>query len=194
MSASDDELSGRLSAALEAAGDVAYSWDLDGDRLDWWGGSAPAGLEFAAELTTGRSFANRIHPDDLVHRQLALAAHFDGEGAVRLRIPAARRRGRLCLGARARPGEARWRGPAAGHARRHPRRRRPQGAADAARAAGELRRADRPFQQEPAARGGRPDHCRQSAPAEPGRLHVGRHRQHDDDRTRCSATRRPIPC
>jgi diguanylate cyclase (GGDEF)-like protein len=32
-------------------------------------------------LPNGRSFANRVHPDDLVHRQLALAAHFDGESA-----------------------------------------------------------------------------------------------------------------
>src|SRR5690348_14418218 len=80
MSTSDTALSGRLSAALEAAGDVAYSWDLGADRLDWFGGVAPAGLEFAAELATGRNFVSRIHPDDLVHRQLALAAHFDGEG------------------------------------------------------------------------------------------------------------------
>ena len=80
MSGSDAVLSGRLSAALEAAGDVAYSLDLDADRLDWFGAPAPAGLEFATALQTGRSFANHIHPDDLVHRQMALAAHFDGEG------------------------------------------------------------------------------------------------------------------
>ena len=40
-----------------------------------------AGFAFASEVPTGRSFANRIHPDDLVQRQLALAAHFDGEGS-----------------------------------------------------------------------------------------------------------------
>jgi diguanylate cyclase (GGDEF)-like protein len=81
MSASDDNaLSGRLSAALEAAGDVAYSLDLEADRLDWCGGSPPAGLEFTAELATGRNFVSRIHPDDLAHRQLALAAHFEGDG------------------------------------------------------------------------------------------------------------------
>src|SRR5688572_18808956 len=82
MSASDTALSGHLSAALEAAGDVAYSWDLDGDQLDWFGGLAPAGLEFATLLQTGRSFATRIHPDDLLHRQMALAAHFDGAGPL----------------------------------------------------------------------------------------------------------------
>ncbi len=81
MSVSGDELSGRLSSALEAAGDVAYSWELEGDGLDWSGQLGAARIEFATEVPTGRSFANRIHPDDLVHRQLALAAHFDGEEA-----------------------------------------------------------------------------------------------------------------
>lgn len=80
MTASDDALSGRLSAALEAAGDMAYAWELDGDRLLWPGRAGTGGIGFASELETGRSFASRVHPDDLVHRQLALAAHFDGEG------------------------------------------------------------------------------------------------------------------
>ncbi len=80
MSFSDDELAVHFSTALEAAGDVAYSWELDGDRLDWSGRLAAAEFDFAAELSTGRSFANRIHPDDLVQRQLALAGHFDGAG------------------------------------------------------------------------------------------------------------------
>ena len=76
MSASDDA----VSAALEAAGDAAYSWELDGDRLDWFGLATPRGIEGLAGLATGRGFANQIHPDDLVHRQLALAAHFDTSG------------------------------------------------------------------------------------------------------------------
>ena len=75
----NDELSARLSSALEAAGDAAYSWELEPDRLDWSGRLTAGGIDIAGELATGRSFANRIHPDDLVHRQLALAAHFDGD-------------------------------------------------------------------------------------------------------------------
>ena len=78
MSARDEEPSSCPIAALEAAGDVAYSWDLDGDRLDWSGRLPDAWSEFSAELATGRRFAGRIHPDDLVHRQLMLANHFDG--------------------------------------------------------------------------------------------------------------------
>src|SRR6266852_1813550 len=81
MSVSDYELAIRFSTTLEAAGDVAYSWDLDGDRLDWSGRLAAAEFDFAAELATGRSFANRIHPEDRVGRQLALAEHFDDEAA-----------------------------------------------------------------------------------------------------------------
>ena len=79
MSARDEEPSSSLTAALEAAGDVAYSWELDADRLDWSGRLPDAWGEFASELATGRRFAGRIHPDDLVHRQLMLANHFDGD-------------------------------------------------------------------------------------------------------------------
>ena len=79
MPFSDDELAGRFSTALEAAGDVAYSWDLDEDRLNWSGRLAAAELDFATELATGCSLADRIHPDDLVQRQLALAGHFDAD-------------------------------------------------------------------------------------------------------------------
>jgi diguanylate cyclase (GGDEF)-like protein len=81
MSVDGGELSDRVTAALEAAGDVAYSWELAADRIAWSGQLGAAGLGFAGELTTGRGFAGRVHPDDLVHRQLALAAHLDGEGA-----------------------------------------------------------------------------------------------------------------
>src|SRR5438477_3148158 len=77
MSISEDELTTRFSTALEAAGDVAYSWDLEEDRVDWSGRLAAAAVDFAADVATGRSFATRIHADDLVQRQLALAGHFD---------------------------------------------------------------------------------------------------------------------
>jgi diguanylate cyclase (GGDEF)-like protein len=82
MSQSDQEPSSCLIAALEAAGDIAYSWELDSDRLDWSGRFPKSWSEFAGELTTGRRFAGRIHPDDLVHRQLMLASHFDGDSAL----------------------------------------------------------------------------------------------------------------
>jgi diguanylate cyclase (GGDEF)-like protein len=80
MSANDDRAPSRLKAALDAAGDAAYAWDLDGDRIEWSGRFPAVGIDIAAELATGRSFAGRVNPDDLVHRQLKLAAHFDGDG------------------------------------------------------------------------------------------------------------------
>ncbi len=79
MPLDEKHLSGSVAAALAAAGDVAYTWELEGDRLDWFGHLAVAGIDVATELATGRSLANRVHPDDLVHRQLSLATHFDGE-------------------------------------------------------------------------------------------------------------------
>src|SRR5258708_32593512 len=79
MAVTEDELAVRFSTTLGAAGNVAYSWAVDGDRLDWSGRLAAEEFDFAAELGTGRSFANRIHPEDLVQRQLALAGHFDDE-------------------------------------------------------------------------------------------------------------------
>ena len=53
MPFSDDELAVRFSTALEAAGDVAYSWDLDGDRLDW-SGQDSNGVNAAKWFTASR--------------------------------------------------------------------------------------------------------------------------------------------
>ena len=71
----------QLTKALAAAGDAAYCWNLDTDRIEWSGGLAATRIDLGGELATGRAFAARIHPDDLVNRQLALAAHCDGEAA-----------------------------------------------------------------------------------------------------------------
>ena len=71
----------QLTKALAAAGDAAYCWNLDTDRIEWSGGLAATRIDLGGELATGRAFAARIHPDDLVNRQLALAANCDGEAA-----------------------------------------------------------------------------------------------------------------
>ena len=49
-SAGVDELSGRLSSALDAAGDVAYSWELDGDGLGWARDANGAKAHFRIDL------------------------------------------------------------------------------------------------------------------------------------------------
>ncbi|HEX3883613.1 MAG TPA: EAL domain-containing protein [Stellaceae bacterium] len=69
-----------VTEALEAAGDAAYVWDLDDDRIDWSGRLAATGDALAAALSTGRALAGRIHPDDLMPRQHSLALHLDGSG------------------------------------------------------------------------------------------------------------------
>jgi diguanylate cyclase (GGDEF)-like protein len=62
-------------SALEAAGDVAYVWDLASDVLDWHGAPmAQLGQCDAASLLTGSGFAERIHPEDRTLRQSRLEA------------------------------------------------------------------------------------------------------------------------
>src|SRR5260370_27339107 len=65
----------QLHAALEAAGDLAYVWELASDKLDWHGAiMARLGGSHAAALVTGRSFAERIHPEDRSLRENRLEA------------------------------------------------------------------------------------------------------------------------
>jgi diguanylate cyclase (GGDEF)-like protein len=67
-----------LAAALDAAGDLAYAWELECDAIEWSGRLARTGPGFAAGITTGRLFAGHIHPDDQGHRKSMLATHLDG--------------------------------------------------------------------------------------------------------------------
>jgi diguanylate cyclase (GGDEF)-like protein len=75
-------------AALAAAGDVAYVWNVQTDALKWHG--ALDGLKFFDAIATGRAFARLIHPDDLPLRDQRFVAHaargeiFDCEYRVRL--------------------------------------------------------------------------------------------------------------
>lgn len=77
-------------AALAAAGDVAYVWDLATDIIDWHGSPRMLGLTESEAVASGRGFALRINPDDLLLRVQRLQAHytrgaaFDCEYRVRL--------------------------------------------------------------------------------------------------------------
>ncbi len=65
-----------LLVALEAAGDLAYVWDLSSDALHWHGAAAAAfGLSDPGAPQSGARFAQRIHPDDLELRRARLDAH-----------------------------------------------------------------------------------------------------------------------
>ena len=66
----------RVLAALDAAGDVAYVWDLASDTLEWHGSPRLLGLTESAAVANGRGYSERINPDDMVVRQQRLQAHY----------------------------------------------------------------------------------------------------------------------
>ncbi len=80
---------GQVLAALSAAGDVAYVWDVQSDRLRWHGALEALEFDFAA-ISSAEDFASRIHGDDRPIRAQRLAAHlnqnatFDCEYRLRL--------------------------------------------------------------------------------------------------------------
>ncbi|HWI28371.1 MAG TPA: GGDEF and EAL domain-containing protein [Stellaceae bacterium] len=91
MARDDQDAPHRLEAALTAAGDVAYDWDLATDAIDWHGSvTAMLGIADVGVIATGRALAGRLNPDDLLLRQQRLNAHwtrratFDCEFRVRV--------------------------------------------------------------------------------------------------------------
>ncbi len=76
----DCEESWRIAAALEAAGDVAYEWNVATGMIEWLGRPTPALGETFALITTADSLAERIFADDITRRSEALALHLSGEG------------------------------------------------------------------------------------------------------------------
>jgi diguanylate cyclase (GGDEF)-like protein len=79
----------RLQAALSAAGDLAYEWDLQSDAISWHGSVDTAlGIDDRLAIGTGRAFAGRINPEDLPQRQDRLSESRRGavyESEYRLR-------------------------------------------------------------------------------------------------------------
>ncbi|HZB91751.1 MAG TPA: GGDEF and EAL domain-containing protein [Stellaceae bacterium] len=77
MPPDDKDVPHRLEAALTAAGDVAYDWDLTTDAILWHGSvAAMLGVADANAIATGRALAGRLNPDDLLLRQQRLNAHW----------------------------------------------------------------------------------------------------------------------
>ena len=78
MATSDhDSDLGRLRAAIAAAGDVIYEWDLVSDRIHWSGQITELlGLPSDAQSVCGDDLLGRIHPEDLPRRQVAMLDHF----------------------------------------------------------------------------------------------------------------------
>lgn len=66
-----------LVGLLVASGDLFYEWDLETDTIGWTGQlSEIINVANAASVATGDAFLNRIHPEDLPHRMIALSNYF----------------------------------------------------------------------------------------------------------------------
>ena len=66
-----------LSAAVSAAGDLAYSWNLVDDTITWLGDTAPLfGSNRADVARDGEAFNERINIEDLSKRLQSLSQHF----------------------------------------------------------------------------------------------------------------------
>jgi diguanylate cyclase (GGDEF)-like protein/PAS domain S-box-containing protein len=71
-----------ITAAIAAAGDLAYRWDILTDKLEWSGDLAELVGDSGGAQETGHGFNNYIHPEDLPNRLKALSDHFAGEGPL----------------------------------------------------------------------------------------------------------------
>jgi len=81
---------------LSSIGDVAYEWRLDTDALVWSGNAASVlGVADAADIASGRSFAQKVDAEDGQSRHDAIhhAAHADSGGGVPYQVQYAFRRG-----------------------------------------------------------------------------------------------------
>jgi diguanylate cyclase (GGDEF)-like protein len=62
--------------AVIGAGDIAYDWDIAGDRIRWFGNLVfMLGETTSRRAATGRGFAGQVHPEDRPFRQIALTDH-----------------------------------------------------------------------------------------------------------------------
>jgi diguanylate cyclase (GGDEF)-like protein len=77
MSPGETGAASRIEAALSAAGDLAYEWDLATDRLTWLGDAASLALPELSQLATGAALRARISPEDLALRQHRLDRHLE---------------------------------------------------------------------------------------------------------------------
>ena len=68
-----------LRAAVEASGDIVYSWDLATDQIEWLGQATQILDLCGGDLPpNGDRFNGRISPEDLPARMHALSEHFAG--------------------------------------------------------------------------------------------------------------------
>ncbi len=77
----EDDESGALSdlvSVLVSSGDLFYEWDLAADTLAWVGQTAVViGIADTLSIADGATYLQRIHPEDLPRRMVALSQHFE---------------------------------------------------------------------------------------------------------------------
>ena len=72
-----DSLS-ELVSVLVASGDLFYEWDLVADGITWVGQTNDViGVADASSIVAGSTFLQRIHPEDLPRRMVALSHHLE---------------------------------------------------------------------------------------------------------------------
>src|SRR5262249_50338901 len=70
-----------VARAVEAAGDIAYRWNILTDGLAWGGSLKELLGETNDEIQSGHGLNTRIHPEDLPIRLKALSDHFAGHAS-----------------------------------------------------------------------------------------------------------------
>ena len=74
MTAANTELE-RLRQALAASGDLAYEWDLAGDRITWFHDAAARhDHAFITDAATGEDFNALVYPEDQPYRLEAISS------------------------------------------------------------------------------------------------------------------------
>ena len=77
----EEDESGAMSdlvSVLVSSGDLFYEWDLVADSLTWVGETRDViGIADVTNIVSGNNFLQRIHPEDLPRRMVALSRHFD---------------------------------------------------------------------------------------------------------------------
>jgi diguanylate cyclase (GGDEF)-like protein len=77
----EDDESGALSdlvSVLVSSGDLFYEWDLVADGLTWVGQTQDViGIADVKNIVIGSTYLQRIHPEDLPRRMVALMQHYE---------------------------------------------------------------------------------------------------------------------
>ena len=77
----EDDESGALSdlvSVLVSSGDLFYEWDLVADVLTWVGQTQDViGIADVRNIVNGSTYLQRIHPEDLPRRMVALSQHLE---------------------------------------------------------------------------------------------------------------------